>query len=196
MKLFIPIFLVFFQGCHNQENPHACAQKTPFQIKGCEGESCSVFFEEYPSSLEVKLYKNPDQNSEVVDILFECEKFKDLKQFLTIDSFNELKVTKVGDEFKKYNIKPGDKIQITHYTGEGTWGACIGKDIVEGIGLKGENALETSNEVDLMNKEIKRPKSWVYVTTIRNKSGWTDKIFWQGKHDDEQILLKKCKKLK
>jgi hypothetical protein len=170
-----------------------CFQKPPFQMKGCEGEMCKVFYEEYPSSLEAKLYKNPDHNSDVVDTLLECENFKDLKQFLIIDSFNEAKVTKVGDELKKYNIKPGDIIQITHYTGEGTWGACIGKDIIEGIGIKGENDMGVYNEVDFISHEIKsQKKSWVYVTTLRNKSGWTDKVFWHGKYDDEQILLSKC----
>ncbi|MEI6270424.1 MAG: tetratricopeptide repeat protein, partial [Methylococcaceae bacterium] len=169
-----------------------CFQKPPFQMEGCEGESCSVFYEEYPSSLEVKLYKNPDQNSEVVDTLLECEKFKDLKQFLIIESFNEARVTKAGDELKKRNIKTDDILQITHYTGEGAWGACIGKDFIEGIGIKGENSMETYDEVDFVNNDIKSPQSWVYVTTLRNKSGWTDKVFWQGQHDDEQIL-KKCK---
>lgn len=194
MKQTIFILLISFWGCTlKTEKTNTCLQNLPFQIKGCEGESCGVFYEEYPSSQEVKLYKTPDSNSEVMDTIYECEKFSGLKQFLVVSNFNEAKVTKAEGELKKYNLQLGDPIQITYYTGEGTWAACVGRDSIEGIGIKGENTLETYDEVEFLSKDIKRPKSWVYVTSIRNRSGWTDKVFWQGKHDDEQILLKKCK---
>jgi hypothetical protein len=190
---FIFLILVIW-GCSNKTHgPQACLKNPPFQIEGCEGESCRVVYNEYPSNQEVKLYRTPDFNSDIMDTINECEKFKGLKQFLVVSDFNEAKITKAEGELKKYNIQSGDTIQITHYTGEGTWGTCIGNDITEGIGIKGENSIGTYDEVEFLNKDIKRPKSWVYVTSIRNKSGWTDKVFWQGKHDDEQILLEKCK---
>lgn len=192
MKLFF--IIIFLLSCTTKtKTTLSCKKNLPFQMEGCEGEACKVVYEKYPSAMEVKLYKNPDLNSEIVDTIHQCEKFKDLKQFLIVSNFNETKVTKVGDQFKKYNIQLGDPIQITHYTGEGTWGACVGVDTIEGIGIKGENPMETYEEVEFLNKEVKRPKPWVYVTSIRNKSGWTDKTFWQGKYDDEQFLVKKCK---
>ncbi len=180
-------------GCSlKTQSPNTCVQNVPFQIKGCEGEMCSVIAKKYPANQEVKLYKRPDLGSEVVETISKCEKFRNIEQFLLISDFNQAKVTKAEGELKKYKIQPGDTIQITHYTGEGTWGACIKNDFVEGIGIKGEHT-EAYDEAEFLNKEIKRPKSWVYVTSIRKKSGWTDKVFWVGKYDDEQIILKECK---
>lgn len=178
-----------------ESSPAKCLQELPFHIEDCEGESCGEVYYEYPSIKEVKLYEFPDHNSKVIETIHECEKFKNLKQFLNIYEFYKAKITRVGEDFEKHNLKKGDIIQITHYTGEGTWGACIGKDNVKWIQEITDDKYPTYpiDGVEFITPKIEKlPKVWVYVTSIRNKSGWSDEFFWFGKYSDETFWYKKC----
>ncbi len=176
----------------------SCLKALPFQIKGCIGEMCDVVLETLPSYQTIRLFKTPDINSEVIDSITECENFKKLEQYLLITGLNSAKITHTGNLFKKHKLKIGDLISLTHYTGEGTWAACIGDEIIQGFEIEGEISMlgGLEDRVEFLSKEITKPKTWAFVTTQRDKSGWTDQKFWIGKYDDEKELLKKCRNLK
>ena len=201
MKILLFGLSLFFLSCSHQD-PKSFKKATncylenklPAFIEGCEGEMCDVIVEKYGAKVVVKLYEKPETNSKIIDKIGRCEKFKNAVQLLKIEKLNPGKVIAQGELFAEKNVKIGDVVQITHYTGEGSWAVCLGDKTYPFIYPQEKNLPANPDATfQFIEKEIHRPKEWTRVTTLRGKTGYTQKKFWIGKYDDPAKELKGCK---